>query len=225
MKPYEMICVTKHGNPLEYYKLRGRQNFVKVICVLPDESDVASFKTSLRTNKFEFEHNNHLMSSDICEKWLIAKFFTYNSFVKGDYSLKNFSSYDLIWLVENDIVSLKKRLSKCAGRLPHDIPKLAILQNNEIEASKSFVARNYGISVFIALYRSALNDIDKDKRRDIMAASFDMLRNPETGLTEEFAALYESKQGPGFYLGVGLLVVFCAGLGYYLYRGGQQKEK
>lgn len=211
-KPFEMIYVLQNKNPLDYYRLSSKRLFLKVMCIMPDENDVTAFKSALRANKFEFEHNNHLLSADMAERWLIAKFYKYGSVIKSSYSLKNLSSYDVIWLVERDTLSLKKRLSKCFSRLPPDIPKLAIVSNVEAETNKSFVFRNFGIRVIIALNKSAFSDMDKDKRRELVQESFELLKNPELGLTQDFVSEYSYKVNYTVPIILGLLGVGCLAL-------------
>lgn len=217
-KPFEMIYVVQNKNPLEYYRLSSKRMFLKVICILPEDDDIVAFRNVLRTNKFEFEHNNHLLSTDINDRWLIAKFFKYSSIINGTYSLKNFSSYDLIWLIERDTVSLKKRLNKCISRLPHDLPKLAIVNNSDLDTSKSFIFKNFGINIVVALHKSLLCDIDKDKRRDLMVNSFELLKNPELGLTSDFVAFYSNKLNLGYPIALCLVAAGIFGLLIYKYK-------
>ena len=212
-----MIYVSQNKNPLEYYRLASKRNFIKVLCVLPDYNDIKAFKSVLRTSKFEFEHNNHILSSNICDKWLIAKLFKYSTIIKGNYSLKNFSDYDAIWLIEKDSISLKKRLSKCFGQLPPDIPKLAIINGIETEVNKSFIFRNYGINIVTALHKPILSEIDKEKRKEIINDTIKLLKNPELGLTNDFVQEYVQKPDFNYPLIFGALAVGSLTLLVYHY--------
>lgn len=221
LKPFETIYVIQSKNPLEYYRLASKQNFIKLLCILPDENEINALKSVLRNNKFEFEHNNHILSAETADKLIIAKCFRYSTIIKGQYSLKKFSSYDIIWIIEKDIISLKKKLSKCFIQLPPDIPKLAIVNEAEAGTNKSFIFRNYGIRTVIDLNKSTISEIDRNKRKDLIYESIEVLKNPEGSLTHDFIAEYQNKSINHYPITLGIITV--GALAFLLYKYNSKK--
>lgn len=80
--------------------------------------------------KEEFQHNDNLLLSGKGQKNIILKKIVFTKKTSETYSLLNFSSYDVIWIIEKDFLLLKKYLDLIFCDLPSNIPKLAIVTQN-----------------------------------------------------------------------------------------------
>lgn len=67
------------------------------------------------------------------------------------YSLQNFSSYDLIWIIEKDYLLLKKYLEEIYQHLPQNIPKMALITHNGKEHSQKSHFKKYSLFDMIDL--------------------------------------------------------------------------
>lgn len=176
--PSDMIETIHDTNPLMYYRKSFRKNFLKIIAI-SSENEFSGFIEDFNRDSF-FVHREHFLISGN-KKNLIIKKLDFEKVIKNNYSLLNFTSYDMIWIFEKDFLKLKKTFDKIFNNMPKNIPKLALLTKNGMEVKQKLVFKKYGISFIIKIH-----ELTNEKKEEIFDKSFQLLKNPYLGLTEEF---------------------------------------
>jgi len=65
--------------------------------------------------------------------------------------LLNFSSYDLIWIVEKNYLILKNTMNKIYKHLPINIPKMGIVIQNGQDQVSSLTFKRFDVKVILKL--------------------------------------------------------------------------
>ena len=215
-KPSHMIDIIHDKNPLNYYKKSFQKNFLKIIAI-SSETEIFPIIEQFNTNSF-FVHKDHFVISGN-KKNLIIKKLDFEKVIENTYSLLNFTSYDMIWIIEKDFLKLKKTFDKIFNNIPKNIPKLALLTKNGMEVQQKLVFKKYGISYIIKIHKK----ITKEKKEEIYNKSFGLLKNPSLGLTEEFVKEHKVPISNTF---VGIIVLASIGIaGYLTYKYLKNSKK
>lgn len=146
----------------------------------------------------------------------MVKKIIYSNPVSDSYSLQGFSSYDIIWIVEEDFLLLKKYLDQIFDQLPQNIPKLGLVTKNGEEMRQKMTFKKYSLFDIINLKNVPI----PERKNLITEKCYSYMLNPTLGLTPEFVQQNRLTDIALGYYGLGMLGVL--GLGYlsykYLYR-------
>lgn len=125
--PKQMVGVIHSDNPIRFYRLSAKKPFYAVVLVGRSDTELDRFLRMLCANSVRMETGTFTLVSNSLGKDLIIKRVTQTEVLAQSYSLAHYSSFDGLWLLEDNEISLRASFDKIGGLLPDSLPQIGVV--------------------------------------------------------------------------------------------------